>query len=41
VVILCTVLHSGQLEDQKSLNLHLKKKLHSALTVRQVSHTHI
>ena len=40
MVILCTVLHSGQLKDQKSLDLH-KKTLHSAVTVRQASDTHI
>ena len=42
MVILCTVLHSGQFKDQKSLDLH-KKNLYrySAVTVRQASDTHI
>ena len=40
LVILCTVLHSGQFKDQKSLDRH-KKTLHSAVTVRQASDTHI
>ena len=39
MVILCTVLHSGQFKDQKSL-ISIKN-LHSAVTVRQASDTHI